>query len=154
MPEHLNTSNRHRSRGATLLHFWLSAPYTTIVRLGALAPKRAVVWYTKLVQVQALSTSPANTALSLFALSIFAICGTRHWSFQPLWYGSFFWCFVYSRIALIALLLVFRGPIRHLMGCIVQGDKYCWITKCQQFEIRLLQWLWSSNFAVYIAVCN
>ena len=47
-----------QSSHVTFGHFWLSAPYTTIVLTGALAPNRDWEAYTILVQVQALSTSP------------------------------------------------------------------------------------------------
>jgi len=42
----------------TLGHFWLSAPYTTMVLTGAFTPSNDLVAYTKFVQVHALSTSP------------------------------------------------------------------------------------------------
>lgn len=57
-----------------LLHFCLSAPYRTLVLVGAFAPKRAVVSYTKFVHVQARRISPVITAQSCRDVSILATC--------------------------------------------------------------------------------
>ena len=42
----------------TLGHFWLSAPYMTIVLTGACTPSSDFVGYTRLVHVHPLRTSP------------------------------------------------------------------------------------------------